>query len=427
MYLKENQNENKTNCKKQKETQNQKSRQNDSKPSTSSNSSLERSISQIFQSLQKERGEEKIPSLIKGNQKSRYLNTTQSHSKWDLERRDIVKGNSFSKKVEKSGSNLSNFLLKNLASVTNSVYSESQPGESMQNNTILEMNRILNQVRAADYQKRGTMRKGSILTKTSQATKENSLSVVKDVFQEDFSMILDGKTSFNQNKAPLSLMTSVTRQLMGKDKFKNIDSKFGNGLEIIPPRRESRNGGLSYEMQSFSEQMLMSFLKESLNNKKTTKMENGIGVQMSKHSETINCILRNQYKESESGVNNESKEKVKSFRKQSEDKSRIGDYKMKVTSQELKRQLGALKNMRESNLKPENISMYRKTLISLQEQLEKSDASQIDRRSQLKEEIQLGTGGGSISEGQKSNCGLISTQTGHQNNINLDLDKHFKK
>ena len=386
-----------------------------SRNNSNSNSSLERSISQIFQSLQRERGEDTGASLIKPNQQHlMQIGASQSHGKWDVERREVTKGGSFSKKIKKSDGNLSNFLLKNLASVTNSIYSESQPGESLQNNTILEMNQILNQVRTTEYHPPGGLRKGSILTKMSRATKEHSLSVVKDVFQEDFSMILDAKTSSSQARAPLSLVTSANQQLIDKERRRQLglESRLSNAAEIIPARHESRNAGVSREMQSFSEQMLMSFLKESMNHKKANRKAKRTPLDMSENSETINRILKGQFSEPfpSLALDEEPSHNAKQANgnnKKSLEKPKISDFKMKVTSQELKRQLNTLKDMRESSFKPENISMYRRTLISLQEQLERSDERNLVYKSTMKGKEEIEQGAGRKGNGAQ----VISTQT----------------
>ena len=306
--------------------------------------------------------------------------------------------------------------------MTNSIYSESQPGESLQNNTILEMNQILNQVRATDYNKRGALRKGSILTKMSRTTKEHSLSVVKDVFQEDFSMILDHKTSNSQAKPPLSLVTSVNQHLMDKERRRQLglDSRLSNHAEIIPTRHESRNAGVSREMQSFSEQMLMSFLKESMNHKKPILTAKRTPLDMSENSETINRILKGQFTEPfpSLGLDEEPSQngaQANALAKKSLEKPKVSDFKMKVTSQELKRQLNTLKDMRESSFKPENISMYRRTLISLQEQLERSDERNLVYKSTKKGKE--GSEKADVNQGKDAQ--VISTQTS-----DADISQH---
>lgn len=129
-----------------------------------------------------------------------------------------LKGSPLPLKKKENSSNPSTFILKNLTSLTNSIYSETQH-ESLQNNTLFEVNKILTLGRHIDNSenlnhRNQQMRKGSSLTK------ENSQSVIKDIFQDDLSFIT-GKTSLNHKNESVS------------SKQKYLNSKLSGNSEII--------------------------------------------------------------------------------------------------------------------------------------------------------------------------------------------------
>ena len=129
-----------------------------------------------------------------------------------------LKGSPLPLKKKDNVSNPSTFILKNLTSVSNSIYSESQP-ESMQNNTLFEVNKILTLGKNINISHNLNHRVPKIRN-GSTLIKENSHSVIKDIFQDDLSFIT-GKNSINNKDE-----TIVSKQ-------KGLSSKLSGNSEII--------------------------------------------------------------------------------------------------------------------------------------------------------------------------------------------------
>jgi hypothetical protein len=128
------------------------------------------------------------------------------------------KGSPLPLKKKENLSNPSTFILKNLTSLTNSIYSETQQ-ESLQNNTLFEVNKILTLGRQIDNSENLNHR-GTKFRKGSSLSKENSQSVIKDIFQDDLSFIT-GKTSLNNKNDSIS------------SKQRYLNSKLSGNSEII--------------------------------------------------------------------------------------------------------------------------------------------------------------------------------------------------
>jgi hypothetical protein len=259
---------------------------------SSTKSSLDKSINQVFQSLSK-----------------------LKNSSLPLKKKDNI-------------NNPSTFILKNLTSVSNSIYSESQQ-ESLQNNTLLEMNKILTLGRQMDNSQNLNHRLFN-LRKGSYLTKENSHSVIKDVFQDDLSFIA-GKNSVNNR------------------------------------------------------------------NESATSKHKGLSSKLSGQSDNISKILRN----------------LEHQNVQQSKQSTNLDFKVKVTSEELKQKLDGLRDITESFVDIKNLPKYRETLIDLHKHLNGSTNQTLGE----KDGIKLDTGSrvlGSNEVNQQSMSRILSTQTGSQ-------------
>lgn len=180
---------------------------------SSRKSSLDKSILQVFQSLSK------------------------------------MKGNELSLKKKDNMSNPSTFILKNLTLPGNSVCSESQQ-ESLQNNTFLEMNKILTLGRPMEMLENLNHR-GQKLGKGCSINKENSQSVIKSAFHDDMSII--GKVSLNQrNDSGTSKHKELCAKLSGGSE--NI-SKILRNLEQQYPKMSKHSSQTDHKVKITSEEL----------------------------------------------------------------------------------------------------------------------------------------------------------------------------
>ena len=146
-----------------------------------------------------------------------------------------MKGSSLPLKKKENLSNPSTFILKNLTSVSNSIISESQP-ESLQNNTIFKINKILTLGRQEDFSQNlnhrvTKFRKGSTLTK------DPSQSVIKDLFNDDMSVIT-GKVSFNnKNESVSSKQKGLGSKVSGHSEMINCILKNSLGNQFLKMKK----------------------------------------------------------------------------------------------------------------------------------------------------------------------------------------------
>ena len=162
-----------------------------------------------------------------------------------------IKGSPLPLQKKENMNNPSTFILKNLTSVSNSIYSESQQ-ESIQNNTLFEVNKILtlgknlNISQNLNHRER-KMRKGSTLTK------ENSHSVIKDIFHDDISFIT-GKTSMNnRNDSMASKQRGLCSKLSGNSE---IISKILKNFPGDYPQSFIKNStNFDYKVKTTSEEL----------------------------------------------------------------------------------------------------------------------------------------------------------------------------
>ena len=303
------------------------------------------------------------------------------------------------KDKEKTNANLSNFLLKNLNSVNNSIYSESNQNESLQNNTILEVGKILRQQKFSDLsqnfeRKLTQLRKGSSLTKMSRTSKENSQSIIKDLFHEDISMIVSKTPKYSLNQPNESL--SSKRQLL-KDFYKLNQNISNKGKDI--------KSKLKPELKSFSDQMMLSVFGESIQNGKASKQAINAAMKLSENSELISWIFnKNNNLLATDSANGSQKKKINTGI----------DFRIRTTSQDLKQKLDNFNHIGESFVEVENIPKYRQTLIDLHKQLQKSG----NPLAKSDDKMKLDTGSRFIGDKRRPGTApdnqIISTQTGNQ-------------
>lgn len=280
-------------------------------------------------------------------------------------------------KTHKSNNNsMSQFLLKNINSINNSIYFENQNFESQQNNTTMDIENILTQfgksenLKQLPNNKKSLLRKGSSVTKTSKGTRENSLSVVKDIFNDEFSMFI--------SKTPKQFSVKNDEQALKKKK-ESLQTYFKSECNIVvkSPEAFQKENFLKSNNQSYSEKINPSSI-----NKDMSKIvnQNSVNIKNSNHSELIKLILNS----------HQIKSKIESHTGSNLKSSSDNDVNKKVrtTSQEFKQKLEHLNKFGESFVEAENISKYKESLMELHQHIKQSNEF-IESKDTTKQEINL--------------------------------------
>jgi hypothetical protein len=265
------------------------------------------------------------------------------------------------KTIKSNNNSMSQFLLKNINSVNNSIYFENQNFESQQNNTTMDIENILIQFCKAEnsknvpHNKKSFLRKGSSVTKTSKGTRENSLSVVKDIFNDEFSMFI--------SKTPKQSSVKNDEQII-KNKQESLKAFFKSDCNLVvkSPEVSLKNHCVKSSNQNHSEK-----INVSSTNKNMSKVlnQNSFNIKNSNHSELIKLILNS----------HKMKSKIESHTNSNLKSSLSNDInkKVRLTSQEFKQKLEHLNKFGESFVEAENLSKYKESLMELHEHIKQSN------------------------------------------------------